>query len=521
MSNQLSQEQILLPGQSIYSENGLYQLIYQKEGNLVLYVLPDKRPVWWSSTEATPNPGKCIMQSDGNLVLYNTSKVAYWSSGTTNPGSRLVLQNDRNLVMYNTAGEMVWASNTTATYQLCPTDSLTPGQSIYSDNNVYQFTYQTDGNLVLYVLPHKRAVWSIGVGSPIPGKCTMQFDGNLVVYDANGNSYWNSGTEENPGSRLVVQNDRNLVIYDSGGKALWSSETPMWSNNTKINFAYDKFDYFDPQTLGLTPETFPYELVAIWVPLFWYTDDSYSRSDRDLTVCRPLTLPGWNFLGQYAIEGEHKDFPEYKALLVKPVKGKDPLARPDGFSRVWGVRQDNQGWELGLKIAITILGSMAIVAGARKGESEHSQEIVDGMYKMWTENPIKFQKVKDEMSTPFHGKRMGLYTPNAPAGYVGLSDVWENTENSEDLLFADYACIRKDLLKPTQYTGIIWNDQGSEANDDGSVLSIATDPRYIQIPAGKPAVCFFKAFPNYPDVNQAMQIQSPYTLDWSKVFFLK
>jgi hypothetical protein len=57
----------------------------------------------------------------------------------------------------------------------------------------------------------------------------MQEDGNLVIYDVDGSSTWNSGTAGRGTGpyKLVMQNDRNLVVYDSTDTALWSSGTTV------------------------------------------------------------------------------------------------------------------------------------------------------------------------------------------------------------------------------------------------------------------------------------------------------
>lgn len=49
----------------------------------------------------------------------------------------------------------------------------------------------------------------------------MQGDGNLVVYNPEGQATWNSGTSG--GNRFIMQGDGNLVMYNSSNKAIWSS----------------------------------------------------------------------------------------------------------------------------------------------------------------------------------------------------------------------------------------------------------------------------------------------------------
>ena len=55
-----------------------------------------------------------ILQNDGNLVLYgNGNGTAMWSSGTYGSGAdHLLMQNDGNLVLYKANGAWVWQTHT-------------------------------------------------------------------------------------------------------------------------------------------------------------------------------------------------------------------------------------------------------------------------------------------------------------------------------------------------------------------------------------------------------------------------
>jgi hypothetical protein len=111
--------QSLLPGQSLQSDNRLYTLMMQSDGNVVLRD-SESKPLWRTGTGGGQfDPRDFIMQTDGNLVLYDTSGRWHWASKTQgNPGAFLNVQNDGNLVVYRagsateTANNALWAAGT-------------------------------------------------------------------------------------------------------------------------------------------------------------------------------------------------------------------------------------------------------------------------------------------------------------------------------------------------------------------------------------------------------------------------
>lgn len=88
-------------GESITSNNGKYELLFQKDGNLALYKIGENlREAYWSSGSWGKAATHCIMQSDGNLVVYEHN-LALWHSHTNgHPGAFLIVQDDGNLVIY-------------------------------------------------------------------------------------------------------------------------------------------------------------------------------------------------------------------------------------------------------------------------------------------------------------------------------------------------------------------------------------------------------------------------------------
>src|SRR5262245_43822514 len=98
----------LLPGQFRQSADGRFRLVYQVDGNLVLY--QGSNPLWDSKTQSAI-PGFAVMQGDGNFVVYDSTGPVWWSR-TWAPGAFLVVQNDGNTVIYSTGSLPLWATNT-------------------------------------------------------------------------------------------------------------------------------------------------------------------------------------------------------------------------------------------------------------------------------------------------------------------------------------------------------------------------------------------------------------------------
>ena len=99
----------LLAGQALTSANGRYRLVYQTDGNLVLYDDVDRTIPWASGTGGT-SAGQAIMQTDGNFVVYDAQVAGLWATGTAgNANAFLALQNDGNLVVYSASGQPLWA----------------------------------------------------------------------------------------------------------------------------------------------------------------------------------------------------------------------------------------------------------------------------------------------------------------------------------------------------------------------------------------------------------------------------
>ncbi len=185
-----------------------------------------------SSWTAGSNSSRLVMQSDGNLVVYNSSNQPTWDSGTVGNGpSRLVMQSDGNLVVYTESGQPTWSSGTIlpVDHHSYPHSSISSNGTMYTGQNSQNISrkhaliLQSDGNLVLY--SGGRATWATYTVNSGAVRLVMQSDGNLVLYNKDNRAVWNSGTVGHGASSLQIQSDGNLVVYNSTNSATWASNT--------------------------------------------------------------------------------------------------------------------------------------------------------------------------------------------------------------------------------------------------------------------------------------------------------
>ena len=98
---------VMYANQRLRSPAGSYELIFQTDGNLVLYRTSDKGVIWASKSDGKA-PRRFMVQLDGNVVLYvddyRRLGVA-WASATNAPGGgvspprEFVLRDNGDLVI--------------------------------------------------------------------------------------------------------------------------------------------------------------------------------------------------------------------------------------------------------------------------------------------------------------------------------------------------------------------------------------------------------------------------------------
>lgn len=110
----------LKAGDAIRSANGQYELVMQKDGNLVVYANGSDKAIWSSNTQGS-GANFARMGDDGNLVLLKDDKPVWVSKTAGHAGASLTMQDDGNVVLRAQANPgdkapaaSLWSTNTAA-----------------------------------------------------------------------------------------------------------------------------------------------------------------------------------------------------------------------------------------------------------------------------------------------------------------------------------------------------------------------------------------------------------------------
>jgi hypothetical protein len=218
-----------------------YEFTFQNDGNLVLYS-PSRKALWATGTERSGSD-RFVIQNDGNVVLYAGSKVLWASDTAGSSGILFSIQADGNIVVYDRSNKPIWAagtndaqsqtvvaseawfkahSNPCRDLDIKPEVTYRRGQSWKPCSN-YEFTFQNDGNLVLYS-PSRKPLWATGTDNTSADRFMIQNDGNVVLYAGN-KALWASDTAGNSGITFTIQIDGNVIVFNSSRRPLYATAT--------------------------------------------------------------------------------------------------------------------------------------------------------------------------------------------------------------------------------------------------------------------------------------------------------
>ncbi|MCX4749223.1 tyrosinase family protein [Kitasatospora sp. NBC_01287] len=101
---------VLVPGTTLYSAIGGYQLDFQANGQLGLYNGNDRSTPIWAAPRVVNGPGRLVLEPSGTLDLYDKNKVKLFTSGTSNMwGNRLYVTYEGELALFNMLEQIIWS----------------------------------------------------------------------------------------------------------------------------------------------------------------------------------------------------------------------------------------------------------------------------------------------------------------------------------------------------------------------------------------------------------------------------
>eukprot|EP01112_Ceratiomyxa_fruticulosa_P006590 TRINITY_DN1740_c0_g1_i5.p1 TRINITY_DN1740_c0_g1~~TRINITY_DN1740_c0_g1_i5.p1 ORF type:complete len:360 (-),score=55.71 TRINITY_DN1740_c0_g1_i5:7-1086(-) len=226
------------PTNCIQSTNGLYYLILQSRGNLIL-LAENGRILWQTGVVSNPNGPYTLSIVSNNLVYKDASSNIIWQTGEPSGDYQKTLDAgiDTDGTVYLQAqgqpGAWLWSMTfgmPSTAAQLPFSDTLYPGYSLVSvpdDSYQYNNTRQSangqyylillnNGNIAIFD-SNNANVYTSGTMffGTAPYHLTMQWDGNLVLYDSTNLSIWSTGTNGvGSNNRLVMDNDHHWKVLD-------------------------------------------------------------------------------------------------------------------------------------------------------------------------------------------------------------------------------------------------------------------------------------------------------------------
>ncbi|WP_336203864.1 trypsin-like serine protease [Nonomuraea sp. LPB2021202275-12-8] len=217
-------------------------------------------------------------QSDGNLVVYDSTGKGVWSTGTSgHPNARLVCESDGGATIYD-GSTPVWQSGTAPALHAGSQFQVTSVQSdpfhpTYFCLSADRATYLEVDDGVLKSSDGWRSPREL-YGAADDWTVRFQNDGNLVVDDENGDSLWSSKTHGHPAARLVCEDAGNVAIYD-GTTKLWDSAS--YPTGRLVSAAYpDQCAYVDSRV----------RLHSCYYESHWtFNPDKTIQWTQDLNVC--------------------------------------------------------------------------------------------------------------------------------------------------------------------------------------------------------------------------------------------
>ena len=226
----------LLSEQYLDSPDMQYRLIMQADGNLVLY--KGQVAQWATYTGNSGGPGGNKLVMEYNAIVRRANGSSAWSTNIPRAyifeemkdENSLQVQNDGNVVVVNAT--RTWTSYVVRDPETYPEwkyiqtgATLLPGAELVNGN--YRLVFQTDGNLVSYQNGTNKVIWASYTQGKGATRCTMQDDGNFVIYAGN-TALWHTQTAGQGPSYMGFSKTGILTLLRP--TAHWSRYTGQLTN---------------------------------------------------------------------------------------------------------------------------------------------------------------------------------------------------------------------------------------------------------------------------------------------------
>ena len=208
--------------QIVWDEAAHAELVWQPDGNLVLYATDGRGAQWASNTNGTGE--SLCFQADGNLVVYNATGGPVYSADTYGKGVKNLMIDacgvalaDRDSRASSLPQKEFWRHGS----QMCNATSVTQN-----------WCRTTDTPSRVLVSDNAHLDW--------------QADGNLVLYDMNGAAKWATNTDGS-GKILCLKNDGKLAVYPN-----LDLTSPLWTSGATASTDYGAKLALDGFTLSIS-----------------------------------------------------------------------------------------------------------------------------------------------------------------------------------------------------------------------------------------------------------------------------
>ncbi|HSX47567.1 MAG TPA: hypothetical protein VLF63_02220, partial [Patescibacteria group bacterium] len=221
---------VLTTEHQLVSPTRQYRLILQTDGNLVIYNR-NNVAIWSTGTHDTLPTAFTLWGVNSDLILYDSNGTWLWTAGISGMGGTVMYLGDDGNISVNTGnGYTVWSLYTGQYYfpnHLSMGQYLYPGQQMLSPGHNARLVLQTAGNLVAYNRSN-TAIWATNTGGQCPAYFTLQSDSNVVLRRCDGVADWTPSTQGTGAVNLYLGEDGNIWLNTSLPQTVWSLYTGFY-----------------------------------------------------------------------------------------------------------------------------------------------------------------------------------------------------------------------------------------------------------------------------------------------------